>query len=119
MKFYNRETEIKLLNDNELLSQVLSIFKILCDRRNLFISSSMRKPPEAGNVKNFSCIVFFVWQASRLHSILFRRAGSQHSIFFAFEPRVFFGRRLNAAAPSKKRAAQRHFIFLLFLFFVN
>ena len=46
-----------------------------------------------------------------------RRAGSPHSIFFAFEPRVFFGRRLNAAAPLKKRAAQRNLFSFLFFFF--
>lgn len=36
--------------------------------------------------------------------MLTRRAGSPHSIFFAFEPRVFFGRRLNARRPKKLTA---------------
>lgn len=49
--------------------------------------------------------------------MLTRRAGSPHSIFFAFEPLVFLGRRLNAAAPSKKRAAQKQFYFSSFSFF--
>ena len=35
MKFYDRETEIKLLNDNELLSQENAVFTVISGRRRI------------------------------------------------------------------------------------
>jgi hypothetical protein len=54
MKFYNRETEIKLLNDNELLSQENAVFTVISGRRRIGKTSLILK-----SLENF-CLNGFV-----------------------------------------------------------
>ncbi|MBR4676836.1 MAG: hypothetical protein IKO99_02410 [Bacteroidales bacterium] len=46
MKFYDRETEIKLLNDNELLSQENAVFTVISGRRRIGKTSLILKSLE-------------------------------------------------------------------------
>ena len=59
MKFYDRETEIKLLNDNELLSQENAVFTVISGRRRIGKTSLILK-----SLENKTFVYLFVTRMS-------------------------------------------------------
>ena len=52
MKFYDRENEIKLLNDSELLSQENAVFTVISGRRRIGKTSLILKSLENNKTKD-------------------------------------------------------------------